>query len=57
MLAIQRQVPGELIHQQPGDEADIRPAAFDDPGRGRQRTGSVALALSLTTGRRYLSTW
>ena len=35
MLAIERQVPGELIHQQPGDEAHIGPAAVQDPRRRR----------------------
>src|SRR5208282_5536893 len=36
MLPIERQVPGELIHQQPRDEADIRSALLQNPGRRRQ---------------------
>ena len=36
MLAIQRDVPGELVHEQPGGEADVGAAAFQNPGRCRQ---------------------
>ena len=35
VLAIERQVPGKLIHQDAGDEADIGPAVIDDTLRGR----------------------
>lgn len=36
VLAIQRQVPGELVHQETGDETHIRAAAFQNADRGRQ---------------------
>jgi hypothetical protein len=36
MLAVQGQVPGELVHQQASDEAHVRAAALEHPhGRGR----------------------
>lgn len=35
MLAVQRQVVGKLVDQQPGDEADVGTAAFEDTRRDR----------------------
>ena len=46
MLAVQRQVVEELVHQQPGQEADIGAPALQNGGRGRRAVqGLLVLAL------------
>jgi hypothetical protein len=42
VLAIQRQVVGELVDQQAGDEAHVRPAAVDDGARRRRADERLA---------------
>ena len=51
VLAIERQVIGELVHQQTGDEAHLGAAAFDHAHRGAGQT-IAWVSLSLITGRR-----
>ena len=43
VLAIERQVPGELIDQHAGDEADIGPTVIDDALRGRGAHDALVL--------------
>ena len=46
VLAVEREVPGELVDQQAGQEADVGAAAVDDPDRRRRaKDGLILLEL------------